>query len=94
MRLDEALRVSGVTYRQLDYWIRTGRINIDQPLPGSGCRRDYPATEMAIAARMRKLLDGGLSLAAATQVARDFEEPYKPERITAGVYVYLTELAS
>lgn len=43
----DAARLAGVSYRMIDYWLRTGRIVIaDDPNPGSGGRRRFTRTEV------------------------------------------------
>lgn len=41
-----ALTELGVTYRQLDYWCRTGVIALANPGNGSGSRREVTALEV------------------------------------------------
>lgn len=41
----EVCRAAGVTYRQLDYWDRTGVICPSQPARGSGTQRGYTLAE-------------------------------------------------
>lgn len=57
----EVARVSGVSYRQLDYWARTGLIEGQEDTPGTGnYRRWTPAQlrrvkQLARAARLKSL---------------------------------------
>lgn len=81
----------GVTYRQLDYWVRTGRIRCDEPTPGSGARRVWPPGELEVASRMARLLDAGLSLNAAARVAR---EPDAEVELAPGVVVRVAALVA
>jgi hypothetical protein len=49
LKTPDALRAVGnrITYRQLDYWIRTGAITIgDGRRPGSGNRRTFTPAEI------------------------------------------------
>lgn len=41
----EVCKMTGATYRQLDYWCRTNRIP-DQPAPGSGGRRRWTRAQI------------------------------------------------
>jgi hypothetical protein len=51
IRLTALLDDLSLTYRQLDYWIRTGRITLENPASGSGSRRWLTVAEAnAIAA--------------------------------------------
>jgi hypothetical protein len=44
---EAAADAAGVTYRMLDYWLRTGAITIDaDPTPGSGKRRTFTLDEV------------------------------------------------
>lgn len=38
---DAVARMAHVSYRQLDYWLRTGWITIGDDTPGSGFRRGF-----------------------------------------------------
>lgn len=62
--------IPGLTYRQLDFWNRTGRI---QPIPGkssgSGYHHRYTPDQVAVISRMYRLLNLGFNLNAAHQVA-------------------------
>lgn len=42
----EVCRMVGVSYRMLDYWIRTGAVTIPEPTPGSGRRRVWTASDV------------------------------------------------
>lgn len=66
---------AGISYRQLDYWTRTGRLMPASPAsPGSGVLRYYAATEASVAALMSRLLQDGIQLAEAHRMAREFTE--------------------
>lgn len=67
----ELATAAGITYRQLDYWTRTGLIRSREPSPGSGYVRAYPLTEAAFARLLKQLLDAGVNLRAAVDLARD-----------------------
>ncbi len=45
----EITEVAGITYRQLDYATRTGRLHARQERAGSGNPREYPPEELAVA---------------------------------------------
>jgi DNA-binding transcriptional MerR regulator len=42
----EVARLAGVTYRQLDYWLRIGAIQIEDPTPGTGRPRLFTEDEV------------------------------------------------
>lgn len=62
----------GLTYRQLDYWTRAGHLKVvGDPTPGIGRKRAWPIGEVDVAALMLRLVNAGLDLEVAAQVARD-----------------------
>lgn len=61
---------AGITYRQLDYWTRTGVLTCVGGDPGSGYLRAYPVAEVAFARLLKQLLDGGMNLRPAVDLAR------------------------
>lgn len=53
----------GITYRQLDYWARTGLIKPSlQAAQGSGTQRRYSFTDIVQLKVVKRLLDAGMSL--------------------------------
>lgn len=53
----------GITYRQLDYWARTGLITPTiQAATGSGSQRQYSFTDIVQLKVVKRLLDAGMSL--------------------------------
>lgn len=63
-----ALMAAGVTYRQLDYWARTDLVTPSQPAAGSGSQRLYAVKDIVALRAAKRLLDCGISLAAAKPV--------------------------
>ncbi len=63
-------QVPGVTYRQLDHWVRRGFLHPRNPNPGSGYTTVWPAEELRVAARMGRLVKAGLVLDVAHRIAR------------------------
>jgi DNA-binding transcriptional MerR regulator len=63
-------KAAGITYRQLDYWSRTGILQAVEVNPGSGYLRAYPANVLAFARLLKRLLDGGVNLRPAVDLAR------------------------
>ncbi|MEL4163062.1 MerR family transcriptional regulator [Corynebacterium bovis] len=58
-------QIAGITYRQLDYWTRTGLVAASiTPAAGSGTRRLYSFRDILIIKIIASLLDAGLSLKA------------------------------
>lgn len=58
-----ACRAAGVTYRQLDYWARTGLVEPSVRNPsGSGNHRLYSFRDILVLKVVKRLLDTGVSL--------------------------------
>jgi DNA-binding transcriptional MerR regulator len=56
-------RVTGVTYRQLDYWARTDLVTPSiSPAHGSGSKRRYSYSDLVEVKVIKSLLDAGVSL--------------------------------
>ena len=61
-------RLTGVTYRQLDYWARTGLVTPSiTPAMGSGSKRKYAYLDVLEVKGIKSLLTSGVSLARARQ---------------------------
>lgn len=58
-----ACSAAGITYRQLDYWARTGLVEPSvQPAHGSGSQRLYSFRDILVLKVVKRLLDTGVSL--------------------------------
>jgi len=58
-----ACKAVGITYRQLDYWARTGLVEPTvRPATGSGTQRLYGFRDMLVLRVVKRLLDSGVSL--------------------------------
>ena len=56
-------RAAGITYRQLDYWARTGLVEPSvRPATGSGTQRLYSFRDILVLKVVKRLLDTGVSL--------------------------------
>src|ERR1035441_407217 len=61
-------RLTGVTYRQLDYWARTSLVTPSiTPATGSGSKRTYSYADVLEVKVIKSLLNSGLSLARTRQ---------------------------
>ncbi len=59
----ETVEIIGVTYRQLDYWTRTGLVaSTAQGAEGSGSRRRYSYNDLLELKLIKRLLDEGIAL--------------------------------
>lgn len=62
-RAPQVCSLVGITYRQLDYWARTGLIKPSiQSAHGSGTQRRYSFTDIVQLKVVKRLLDAGMSL--------------------------------
>ncbi|MFH0241199.1 MerR family transcriptional regulator [Streptomyces sp. HK10] len=58
-----ACAAAGITYRQLDYWARTGLVEPSvRPAYGSGTQRLYSLRDVVVLKIVKRLLDAGVSL--------------------------------
>jgi DNA-binding transcriptional MerR regulator len=58
-----ACAAAGITYRQLDYWARTGLVSPSvRPATGSGTQRLYSFRDVLLLKVIKRLLDAGISL--------------------------------
>ena len=62
-RVPDVCRLVGISYRQLDYWARTGLVTPSvRNAGGSGTQRLYSFQDLVELKVIRKLLDTGISL--------------------------------
>lgn len=62
-RIPEVQRIVGISYRQLDYWARTGLVRPSiRDAGGSGTQRLYSFQDLVELKTIKKLLDAGVSL--------------------------------
>lgn len=82
---------AGISYRQLDYWTRTGLLHeIPRPVnAGSGYPRSFPLTELAVASLMADLLEAGLTPRVAHDRARELLE--HGHTLLAGIRIELPQ---
>jgi DNA-binding transcriptional MerR regulator len=89
-----ACAAAGITYRQLDYWARTGLVEPSiRPAHGSGTQRLYSFRDILVLKVVKRLLDTGISLQqirAATVHLRDHgaEDLAQVTLMSDGVSVY------
>lgn len=68
---DPRWREAGISYRQLDYWTQVGFLQTyTEPRPGSGRPRRWPVEELEIGLKMAKLLQAGMRVDFAADLAR------------------------
>jgi DNA-binding transcriptional MerR regulator len=62
-RVPEVTRIVGISYRQLDYWARTGLVRPSvKDAQGSGTQRLYSFQDLATLKLIKRMLDSGVSL--------------------------------
>ena len=62
-RVPEVTKIVGISYRQLDYWARTGLVRPSvQDAHGSGTQRLYSFQDLALLKLIKRMLDSGVSL--------------------------------
>ena len=72
---DEARKIVGITYRQLDYWARTELIRPSlSDASGSGTRRRYSYQDLLKLKAVKALIDAGIRLALIRRVFEFLEE--------------------
>lgn len=65
----QACDAAGITYRQLDYWARTGLAEPSlRAARGSGTQRRYSYSDVLALAVIKRLLDNGMSLQSVRRV--------------------------
>lgn len=71
MNANDILKRTGVTYRQLDYWVRRGWVTPERPEQVStGHHRTFSAREFVVIDRMARLVLAGVVPDIAAKVAR------------------------
>jgi len=75
---ETARRLTGVTYRQLDYWARTGLLRPSvRAATGKGSRRVYSFQDIVELRVVSRMLASGVSLAAVRQAVRYLTTNYE-----------------
>ncbi|MGH3496479.1 MAG: MerR family transcriptional regulator [Nocardioidaceae bacterium] len=70
-----ACSAAGITYRQLDYWARTGLVEPTvRPATGSGTQRLYSFRDILLLKIIKRLLDAGVSLQQIRQAVQHLRE--------------------
>jgi DNA-binding transcriptional MerR regulator len=70
-----ACAAAGITYRQLDYWARTGLVEPSiRPAAGSGTQRLYGFRDILVLRIVKRLIDTGVSLPNIRAAVKHLEE--------------------
>ncbi len=84
----QACKLAGITYRQLDYWARTGLVRPSvADAHGSGTQRAYSYRDILELKVIKHLLSGGISLQAARKAVEYLRENLKEDLSNADVLV-------
>src|ERR1700729_3105162 len=76
----------GITYRQLDYWARTGLLQPSVALArGSGSRRIYSYSDVLELKVIKQLLDSGVSLQSARRAVECLRQELGTELASANL---------
>jgi DNA-binding transcriptional MerR regulator len=78
-RVPEVTKIVGISYRQLDYWARTGLVRPSvKDAQGSGTQRLYSFQDLAMLKLIKRMLDSGVNLQQirrAMATLKDLKEP-------------------
>ena len=84
----DTAELAGITYRQLDYWARTGLVRpslVDAR--GSGIRRRYSLRDLLSLMAVKHLLDSGLCLAFVREVIEELEHRFGADLVDVSFVV-------
>ncbi len=95
-RVPDVCRLVGISYRQLDYWARTGLVTPSiRNAGGSGTQRLYSFQDLVLLRTIKSLLDTGVSLQqirkAITFLRRHMGAPTSVTLMSDGSRVYACE---
>ena len=86
IRCPQVCTIVGITYRQLDYWARTGLLTPSlQSAKGSGSQRLYSFGDIVQLRVVKRLLDAGMSLKKIRQAMDILREQLRSARPLADV---------
>ena len=78
-RVPEVCKIVGITYRQLDYWARTGLVTPSvRDASGSGTQRLYSFQDLVTLRVIKNLLDTGVSLQRVRKAVEHLESMDRP----------------
>jgi DNA-binding transcriptional MerR regulator len=78
-RVPDVTRIIGISYRQLDYWARTGLVRPSiRDAQGSGTQRLYSFQDLVALKVIKSLLDTGISLQRVRKAVEYLQDMRKP----------------
>ena len=92
-RVPEVCKAVGISYRQLDYWARTGLVTPSiREAGGSGTQRLYSFRDMLVLRIIKKLLDTGVALQQirkAVEYLKEIKQPlHSVTLMSDGIRIY------
>lgn len=86
IRAPQVCNIVGITYRQLDYWARTGLLTPSvRSARGSGTQRLYSFSDVVQLRVIKRLLDAGMSLKKIRQAMEILRDQLSSDRPLADV---------
>jgi DNA-binding transcriptional MerR regulator len=84
----QTAKVVGITYRQLDYWARTGLLTPSiAEASGSGSRRRYSYRDLLELRIIKTLLDAGIKLESVRDVFKNLRESVGADISSANIVI-------
>jgi DNA-binding transcriptional MerR regulator len=78
-RVPEVTKIVGISYRQLDYWARTGLVRPSlRDARGSGTQRLYSFQDLALLKLIKRMLDSGVGLQQIRKAMKTLKELKEP----------------
>lgn len=78
-RVPDVCKIIGISYRQLDYWARTGLVRPSiRDAQGSGTQRQYSFQDLVVLKVIKSLLDTGVSLQRVRKAVEYLHDMKKP----------------
>ena len=78
-RVPDVCKIIGISYRQLDYWARTGLVRPSiKDAQGSGTQRQYSFQDLVVLKVIKSLLDTGVSLQRVRKAVEYLHDMKKP----------------
>jgi DNA-binding transcriptional MerR regulator len=78
-RVPDVCKIIGISYRQLDYWARTGLVRPSiKDAQGSGTQRQYSFQDLVVLKVIKSLLDTGVSLQRVRKAVEYLHDMTKP----------------
>jgi DNA-binding transcriptional MerR regulator len=95
-RVPDVIKIVGISYRQLDYWARTGLVRPSvQDAQGSGTQRLYSFRDLATLKLIKRMLDSGVNLQRIREAMSTLHQLKEPALgttlVSDGIRIYSVE---